>query len=40
VNKWDQGQFETHIDGVISLAKTFISIEGENSGSKFLEGLY
>ena len=39
VNHWKQNQFE-HVDGMIGLSKSYYTLDGENSGSAFLEGLY
>lgn len=39
VNEWQQGVFE-RVDGVIGLSRDYISTNGSNSGSQFLDSLY
>lgn len=39
VNEWQQGVFE-RVDGVLGLSRDFISTNGSNSGSQFLDSLF
>ena len=39
VNEWQQSPFEK-VDGVIGLSRDYVTAEGDNSGSQFLNTLY